>query len=38
MSHRCGMNRSYEYLLTLLLGAGLPWQEADQIAREQAQW
>jgi hypothetical protein len=30
------MNRfhSYIYLLNLLLGAGVPWGEADTIARE----
>lgn len=30
------MKRSYDYLLRLLLGAGLSLIEADQIAREMA--
>jgi hypothetical protein len=28
------MPRTYQYLLTLLLGAGVAWAEADQVARE----
>lgn len=28
------MNRTYQNLMYLLIGAGLPWREADTIARE----
>ena len=28
--------RTYSYLLSLLLGAGVSWTEADLIAREQS--
>lgn len=30
------MNRSYDYLVRLLLGAGCGWPEADRVAREMA--